>query len=190
VLNLVVHFLLDSHSHGHELEGDPDPAAAAQSTDKPDRHSENNNEVCACCADHPVANLERVQRIAQEMVEENDNNPPNFSSDANALRNTMRSTEETDRGEDDNDEAGAKMTQEETRKLKSMSLNTAVAIAIHNFPEGLATFVAALADPKVGAVLAIAIAIHNIPEGKQFGQVVVHELGTIQGTNISPPRRV
>jgi zinc transporter ZupT len=30
---------------------------------------------------------------------------------------------------------------------------------------GLATFVAALQDPKVGAVLAIAIAIHNIPEG-------------------------
>jgi zinc transporter ZupT len=32
---------------------------------------------------------------------------------------------------------------------------------------GLATFVAALQDPKVGAVLAIAIAIHNVPEGKE-----------------------
>ncbi len=32
---------------------------------------------------------------------------------------------------------------------------------------GLATFVAALQDPKVGAVLAVAIAIHNIPEGKK-----------------------
>ena len=46
-----------------------------------------------------------------------------------------------------------------------MGLSTAVAIAIHNFPEGLATFVAALDDPGVGAVLAIAIGIHNIPEG-------------------------
>jgi zinc transporter, ZIP family len=46
-----------------------------------------------------------------------------------------------------------------------MSLNTVIAIALHNFPEGLATFVAALHDPKVGAVLALAIAIHNMPEG-------------------------
>jgi ZIP family zinc transporter len=46
-----------------------------------------------------------------------------------------------------------------------MSINTAIAIALHNFPEGLATFVATLNSPKVGFVLAIAIAIHNIPEG-------------------------
>lgn len=46
-----------------------------------------------------------------------------------------------------------------------MGLSTAVAIALHNFPEGLATFVAALDDPNVGAVLAVAIGIHNIPEG-------------------------
>jgi zinc transporter ZupT len=50
-------------------------------------------------------------------------------------------------------------------KLIRMGLCTAVAIAIHNFPEGLATFVAALEDPHVGAVLAIAIGLHNIPEG-------------------------
>merc|ERR1719277_244959 len=46
-----------------------------------------------------------------------------------------------------------------------MGLNTAAAIAIHNFPEGLATFVATLAEPAVGVTLAIAIGIHNIPEG-------------------------
>mmetsp|Transcript_18752 Transcript_18752/g.31583 ORF Transcript_18752/g.31583 Transcript_18752/m.31583 type:complete len:335 (+) Transcript_18752:60-1064(+) len=50
-------------------------------------------------------------------------------------------------------------------KLHRMGLMTALAIAIHNFPEGLATFVATLNDPAVGAALAIAIAIHNIPEG-------------------------
>lgn len=50
-------------------------------------------------------------------------------------------------------------------KLVRMGMNTAIAIALHNFPEGLATFVATLADPNVGAVLAIAIGIHNIPEG-------------------------
>jgi len=50
-------------------------------------------------------------------------------------------------------------------KLQAMGLNTALAIALHNFPEGLATFVATLADPSVGVTLAIAIAIHNVPEG-------------------------
>uniref|UniRef100_A0A7S4WBC9 Zinc transporter ZupT n=1 Tax=Alexandrium monilatum TaxID=311494 RepID=A0A7S4WBC9_9DINO len=51
------------------------------------------------------------------------------------------------------------------KKLMHMGLNTAAAIAIHNFPEGLATFVATLAEPTVGMTLAVAIAIHNIPEG-------------------------
>jgi ZIP family zinc transporter len=41
----------------------------------------------------------------------------------------------------------------------------ALAIAIHNFPEGLATFASALKDPELGVSIAIAIAIHNIPEG-------------------------
>ena len=54
---------------------------------------------------------------------------------------------------------------EEKKKLVTMGLSTAMAIALHNFPEGLATFVAALDDPAVGATLAIAIGIHNIPEG-------------------------
>ncbi|MFB6320025.1 zinc transporter ZupT [Saccharicrinis sp. FJH54] len=50
-------------------------------------------------------------------------------------------------------------------KLMRTGLFTALAIAIHNFPEGLATFTAALADPEVGIAIAVAIAIHNIPEG-------------------------
>ena len=50
-------------------------------------------------------------------------------------------------------------------KLERMGLLTALAIGIHNLPEGLATFVAAVDDPAVGAALAVAIALHNIPEG-------------------------
>jgi len=49
--------------------------------------------------------------------------------------------------------------------LKRMGLFTALAIGIHNFPEGLATFTAALSDPSLGIAIAVAIAIHNIPEG-------------------------
>lgn len=51
------------------------------------------------------------------------------------------------------------------QKLARMGLFTALAIAIHNFPEGLATFTAALSDPNLGIAIAVAIAIHNIPEG-------------------------
>ncbi|MDL2210733.1 zinc transporter ZupT, partial [Desulfovibrio sp. OttesenSCG-928-O18] len=50
-------------------------------------------------------------------------------------------------------------------KLRRMGLMTALAITIHNFPEGLATFTATLTDPSLGVAIAIAIAIHNIPEG-------------------------
>lgn len=51
------------------------------------------------------------------------------------------------------------------RKLRRTGILSAISLAGHNFPEGAATFVGALADPAVGATLAIAIAIHNIPEG-------------------------
>jgi len=51
------------------------------------------------------------------------------------------------------------------QKLLKMGLFSALAIAIHNFPEGLATFVATLQDPTLGLAIAVAIAIHNIPEG-------------------------
>lgn len=51
------------------------------------------------------------------------------------------------------------------QKLMRMGLFSALAIAIHNFPEGLATFIGALHDPAMGVSIAIAIAIHNIPEG-------------------------
>jgi ZIP family zinc transporter len=50
-------------------------------------------------------------------------------------------------------------------RLLRMGLFTALAIGIHNFPEGLATFTAALANPTLGLSIAFAIAIHNIPEG-------------------------
>ena len=49
--------------------------------------------------------------------------------------------------------------------LHKMGLLTALAIFIHNFPEGLATFVATLSDTSIGIGIAIAIAVHNIPEG-------------------------
>ncbi|WP_245669366.1 zinc transporter ZupT [Caryophanon tenue] len=53
----------------------------------------------------------------------------------------------------------------EAERLMRMGLFTALAIAIHNFPEGIATFMSVIQDPSVGVAVAIAVAIHNIPEG-------------------------
>lgn len=51
------------------------------------------------------------------------------------------------------------------KTLMRTGVLTALAIAIHNFPEGLATFGLALSDVKLGIIITLAIAIHNIPEG-------------------------
>jgi ZIP family zinc transporter len=64
------------------------------------------------------------------------------------------------------------------KKLLRMGLFTALAIAIHNFPEGLATFAAALTDPSIGISIAVAIAIHNIPEGISVSVPVYYATGS------------
>ncbi|HZK28271.1 MAG TPA: zinc transporter ZupT [Thermoclostridium sp.] len=53
----------------------------------------------------------------------------------------------------------------DSTKLIRMGTLTALAIAIHNFPEGIATFIAAMKDPSLGIAITVAVAIHNIPEG-------------------------
>lgn len=63
------------------------------------------------------------------------------------------------------------------QKLMRMGLFTALAIGIHNFPEGLATFLAALHDPTLGTAIAIAIALHNIPEGISVSVPIFYATG-------------
>jgi ZIP family zinc transporter len=63
------------------------------------------------------------------------------------------------------------------KKLLRMGLFTALAIGIHNFPEGLATFLAALEDPRLGIAIAIAIALHNIPEGISVSVPIYYATG-------------
>lgn len=62
-------------------------------------------------------------------------------------------------------EKDIKGTVPDSKKLMRIGVLTALALAIHNFPEGIATFVTALDDPELGMTIAIAIAIHNVPEG-------------------------
>lgn len=52
-----------------------------------------------------------------------------------------------------------------SKNLFRTGILTAIIIAIHNFPEGMATFVSSIQRPSLGIAIAIAVAIHNIPEG-------------------------
>ena len=60
---------------------------------------------------------------------------------------------------------GSSSVKNGNHKLMRMGVFSAIAIAVHNFPEGLATFFSAIEDPALGISVAIAVAIHNIPEG-------------------------
>lgn len=62
-------------------------------------------------------------------------------------------------------------------KIKRAGLLTAVAICIHNFPEGMATFFVTTQNVALGATVAIAIAIHNIPEGIAVALPIYHATG-------------
>lgn len=64
------------------------------------------------------------------------------------------------------------------QQLLRMGMFSALAIGIHNFPEGLATFTSALSDPTLGVSIAIAIAIHNIPEGIAVSVPIYYATGS------------
>lgn len=74
-------------------------------------------------------------------------------------------------------EAYSGMHDHSRQKLLRMGLFTALAIAIHNFPEGLATFLAALHDPSLGIAIAVAVALHNIPEGISVSVPIYYATG-------------
>jgi len=97
------------------------------------------------------------------------NNPPPPSSSTSSKQSTYKVSANL-RNADSNNSPSTNsppptITSTHDKKLVHMGISTALSIAIHNFPEGLATFVATVDEPSVGITLAIAIAVHNIPEG-------------------------
>ena len=146
----------------------------------------------ACCSPDPVGDLETIQRQAKILDEQqhqhnssqqeglevtmantnndsttNNDNTTKTTKDAakNESVNDNDTLDATEQQKEDTQQSSSSSNHGENEKLVRMGVSTALAIGLHNFPEGLATFVATLADPSVGAVLAIAIGIHNIPEG-------------------------
>jgi len=80
------------------------------------------------------------------------------------------------------DQALAPLKTEHKESKQKMMLHrtgvfTALAIAIHNFPEGFATFVSALDSLTLGVGIAFAVAIHNIPEGMAVSLPIYHATG-------------
>lgn len=57
------------------------------------------------------------------------------------------------------------ISESEKKKLLRVSIVTGIALSVHNFPEGLATFTAAMDSSKMGITLGIAMIIHDCPEG-------------------------
>eukprot|EP00934_Nitzschia_sp_Nitz4_P002668 Nitzschia sp. Nitz4//scaffold191_size41780//12178//13409//NITZ4_007464-RA/size41780-augustus-gene-0.66-mRNA-1//-1//CDS//3329540172//2658//frame0 len=180
VLNVVVSVLLgendDGHGHGHAHphgHGHQPPKKADVTVVPP------------CCNSDPVHQLEDFQRMAAvlnesssvkeeskysdmgDSIDDDDfmDNLPLEENGPKESKDAKKTEDPTDPCITEDMTAEDKRTSLEKQRLVSMGMNTALAVGLHNFPEGLATFVAALHDPSVGSVLAFAIAIHNIPEG-------------------------
>ena len=65
-------------------------------------------------------------------------------------------------------------------RLKRMGIMIALGIAIHNFPEGIAAFIAGMKSLDVGIPIALAIAIHNIPEGIAVSVPIFYATGNLK----------
>lgn len=70
--------------------------------------------------------------------------------------------------------AGEPLKKINVKALKRTGIFTALAIAIHNFPEGFATFISSLDNLSFGVAIAVAVAIHNIPEGMAVSLPIYH----------------
>jgi len=107
----------------------------------------------------PVAQLEGIQRMARDV----NNGKTDGAQDIEVA--TSSNTNEKEYSEPSQ------------YKLKNMGFAMALAIAIHNFPEGLVTFAAYQTDPGVGIALAVGIGIHNIPEGLCVAMPIYYATG-------------
>ncbi len=67
---------------------------------------------------------------------------------------------------------------EKNKCLMRTGVITAVVMGVHNFPEGMATFVSALNSPVTALPIVVAIAIHNIPEGIAVAVPIFYATGS------------
>jgi len=171
---VVVMMLLDAIVHRLSSESKASGVASASSGETPPAQAE----VLSYpgCADNPRGDLKAWRERAAEEVRNEEVTTMDSQSEISkpvkgGAASEPKAEEETaskaEKGSASDPKTHSMVVADDTerQRLQSMGLKTALAIGLHNFPEGLATFVATLNEPRVGAVLAIAIGIHNIPEG-------------------------
>ena len=184
-LNHIVTALLGGHHHHHDHHHDgsqKETRGLSQEDENEAKEPETPELNCPCHTDDPAGQLENVHHMAEEIENFEQHEHEHWHGAPGA-----RSDSDDNEGQDeDRGESGGAVSevseeeikqQKDSQKLMRMSVNTALAIGLHNFPEGLATFVAALNDPRVGAVLAVAISIHNIPEGLCVAMPIYYATG-------------
>jgi zinc transporter ZupT len=166
----------DGHNHGHDhdhhfSEGNSENHACVDHVVEKDTDVCVVTHTCLALSVDPVEELDRLHHQADEILSREESEKQHESSSADGFQ----------QGDNESGEGvslDAKKHSEESKRLVRMGINTAVAIGLHNFPEGLATFVAALDNPRVGGVLAFAIGIHNIPEGLCVALPVYYATGS------------
>lgn len=62
--------------------------------------------------------------------------------------------------------------------MSRLGIVTMIATSLHNFPEGIAMFIAGHEDVTLGATLAVAVALHNIPGGITVAMPVYYSTGS------------
>lgn len=109
-----------------------------------------------------------IMGIIDKFIPE-DNNPHEMASEK-SIEDVFLKSEEIEETKD--------IKEIDRSSLKKMGVFAALAIAIHNFPEGIATFISTAKEPALGIPIAIAIAIHNIPEGISVAVPVFYGTGS------------
>jgi ZIP family zinc transporter len=120
-----------------------------------------------------------LEKGMDEMVAQNLQNPQeneNFQDNRrdSKLEAGMNIDNKTERLSDDED----MISESDKHILFKTGIATAFAIALHNFPEGLVTFVSYVSEPAVGVALAVGIGIHNIPEGLCVAMPIYYATGS------------
>ncbi len=138
--SMVIDFLIPEAENPHEMRGVEEVSYDPHEEEQP-----------------AAAKVSVIQRITKNKTGKTNGSAKTASADnANNADNA---------GKTSASETNGNHHQHKSHDLTRVGLVSSLAIIVHNLPEGLATFVGALADPKLGFTIAIAIAIHNIPEG-------------------------
>lgn len=70
-----------------------------------------------------------------------------------------------------------KVSKSKNSNLYKLGILNMIALMLHNFPEGIATFMTSYSDLSIGISLSLAIMMHNIPEGISIAVPLYYSTG-------------